>query len=88
MVLLLKQLQGIARKLVKAALKEAARKSRMEYRELQNIPRGNRRVFHDDITVIVVFIDHNSRVNVPELSIRGFVDSSGPSSFQTLQDLM
>ncbi|KAL4284877.1 hypothetical protein GQ457_16G023120 [Hibiscus cannabinus] len=48
---------GIARRLVKAALKEAAKKREMRYSDLKKIERGVRRHFHDDITVIVVFID-------------------------------
>ncbi|KAL4354193.1 hypothetical protein GQ457_06G008060 [Hibiscus cannabinus] len=51
---------GIARRLVKAALKEAAKKREMRYSDLNKIDRGVRRHFHDDITVIVVFIDSHS----------------------------
>lgn len=49
--------QGIARKLVKAALREAAKKREMRYSDLKKIDRGVRRHFHDDITVIVLFLD-------------------------------
>lgn len=49
--------QGIARRLIKLALHVAARKREMRYSDLQNIDRGVRRHFHDDITVIVVFLD-------------------------------
>ncbi|KAG4913064.1 hypothetical protein AAZX31_19G133900 [Glycine max] len=82
---------GVARKLVKAALKEAANKRKMKYKELQKIEKGNRRIFHDDITVIVVFIDHEllgKKITVPELSIRGFIDSAGPSNFKSVQEFM
>lgn len=48
---------GIARKLVKAALREAAKKREMRYSDLKKIDRGVRRHFHDDITVIVLFLD-------------------------------
>ncbi|XP_057535797.1 probable protein phosphatase 2C 48 [Amaranthus tricolor] len=48
---------GIARKLVKAALHEAANKREMRYCDLKRIEAGIRRHFHDDITVIVVFLD-------------------------------
>ncbi|GMJ03045.1 D-CLADE TYPE 2C PROTEIN PHOSPHATASE 3 [Hibiscus trionum] len=51
---------GIARRLVKAALKEAAKKREMRYSDLNKIDRGVRRHFHDDITVIVVFLDSHS----------------------------
>ncbi|KAG4130614.1 hypothetical protein ERO13_D09G155900v2 [Gossypium hirsutum] len=50
---------GIARRLIKAALKEAAKKREMRYSDLRKIDRGVRRHFHDDITVVVVFIDPN-----------------------------
>ncbi|CAH9079238.1 unnamed protein product [Cuscuta epithymum] len=50
---------GIARRLVKAALQEAAKKREMRYSDLKKIERGVRRHFHDDITVIVVFLDPN-----------------------------
>ncbi|KAM1182786.1 hypothetical protein ACFX14_001157 [Malus domestica] len=48
---------GIARKLVKAALHEAAKKREMRYSDLKKIDRGVRRHFHDDITVVVLFLD-------------------------------
>ncbi|CAL5192861.1 unnamed protein product [Lathyrus oleraceus] len=67
---------GIARRLVKAALQEAAKKREMRYSDLKDIDRGVRRHFHDDITVIVVFIDSNlvsraSNVKFPTISVRG-----------------
>ena len=51
--------QGIARKLVKSALLEAAKKREMRYSDLKKIDRGVRRHFHDDITVVVLFLDSN-----------------------------
>ncbi|KAK4478606.1 hypothetical protein RD792_014095 [Penstemon davidsonii] len=51
---------GIARRLVKAALRVAAKKREMRYSDLKKIDRGVRRHFHDDITVVVVFIDQSS----------------------------
>ncbi|XP_041000377.1 probable protein phosphatase 2C 38 isoform X2 [Juglans microcarpa x Juglans regia] len=66
---------GIARKLVKAALCEAAKKREMRYSDLKKIDRGVRRHFHDDITVIVLFLDSHlisrSSWHGPLLSIRG-----------------
>ncbi|CAL5366137.1 unnamed protein product [Camellia sinensis] len=67
---------GSARRLVKAALQEAAKKREMRYSDLKKIERGIRRHFHDDITVIVVFLDLNlvsraSSVKGPTLSLRG-----------------
>lgn len=48
----------------------------MRYSDLKKIDRGVRRHFHDDITVIVVFLDSNlvSRADSlrgPSLSVRG-----------------
>lgn len=61
---------------MKAALQEAAKKREMRYSDLKKIDRGVRRHFHDDITVIVVFLDSNlvsraSSVKGPTLSLRG-----------------
>lgn len=50
---------GSARRLVKTALQEAAKKREMRYTDLKKIDRGVRRHFHDDITVVVVFLDSN-----------------------------
>lgn len=67
--------QGIAKKLVKAALQEAAKKREMRYSDLKRIDRGVRRHFHDDITVIVLFLDSNivstTSLRGPTLSIKG-----------------
>ncbi|KAF5765186.1 putative protein-serine/threonine phosphatase [Helianthus annuus] len=67
---------GSARRLVKAALQEAAKKREMRYSDLKKIERGVRRHFHDDITVVVVFLDSNltskaSSWKGPTLSLRG-----------------
>ncbi|KAL2468510.1 putative protein phosphatase 2C 64 [Forsythia ovata] len=67
---------GSARRLVKAALLEAAKKREMRYSDLKKIDRGVRRHFHDDITVIVVFLDSNlvsraSSVRTPNISVKG-----------------
>ncbi|CAL9074497.1 unnamed protein product [Musa textilis] len=67
---------GIARRLIKAALREAAKKREMRYSDLNKIDRGVRRHFHDDITVIVVFLDADlvsgaSSLEGPTLSMRG-----------------
>ncbi|KAJ8438424.1 hypothetical protein Cgig2_004534 [Carnegiea gigantea] len=48
---------GIAKSLVKAALRQAAKKREMRYSDLEKIEAGVRRHFHDDITVIVIFLD-------------------------------
>lgn len=66
---------GIARRLIKAALRVAAKKREMRYSDLKKIERGVRRHFHDDITVVVVFLDpysmNRSSCHSPTLSIRG-----------------
>ncbi|THG13359.1 hypothetical protein TEA_027509 [Camellia sinensis var. sinensis] len=66
---------GIARRLVKAALREAAKKREMRYSDLKKIGQGVRRHFHDDITVIVLFLDchliSRSSFREPSFSIRG-----------------
>lgn len=80
--------QGIARRLVEAALSIASRKRDMQYDNLKTIEKGTRRFFHDDITVVVIFIDHQLLENsnsVPEVSIRGFIDTVGPSNFNIQQ---
>ncbi|KAI5314789.1 hypothetical protein PRUPE_8G139700 [Prunus persica] len=50
---------GIAKRLVRAALHEAAKKREMRYDDIKKIEKGVRRHFHDDITVIVVYLDHH-----------------------------
>ena len=76
--------QGIARRLVKAALQEAAKKREIRYADLKRIARGVRRHFHDDITVVVVFIDHHSIHRTPlhssPLSIRGGGGVTAPAN--------
>lgn len=70
-------MQGIARRLVKEALHAAAKKREMRYSDLNKIERGVRRHFHDDITVVVIFLDTNllsrasSSLKTPSVSIRG-----------------
>lgn len=61
---------------MKTALQEAAKKREMRYSDLKKIDRGVRRHFHDDITVIVVFLDSNlvsraSSIKGPTVSVRG-----------------
>lgn len=68
-------MQGIARRLIRTAMCVAAKKREMRYSDLKKIDRGVRRHFHDDITVIVVFLDPsliNKKINssVP-FSIKG-----------------
>lgn len=56
----------------------------------RKVEKGVRRFFHDDITVVVIFIDHDlpdKMISIPELSMRGFIDTVGPSNFNILQGL-
>ncbi|KAM7263171.1 hypothetical protein ACFE04_000854 [Oxalis oulophora] len=69
---------GAARRLIKAALKEAAKKREMRYADLKKIDRGVRRHFHDDITVIVVFLDSNTMIHCHSSSIKGCAGVSKP----------
>ncbi|XP_073272951.1 probable protein phosphatase 2C 60 [Primulina huaijiensis] len=67
---------GSARRLVKTALQEAAKKREMRYSDLKKIDRGVRRHFHDDITVVVVFLDSHlvsraTSARSPNLSVKG-----------------
>ncbi|XP_072957096.1 probable protein phosphatase 2C 78 [Typha angustifolia] len=52
---------GIAKRLVTAAIDEAARKRDMRYKDIKRIEKGIRRNFHDDITVIVIYLNHHRR---------------------------
>ncbi|CAN1304498.1 Probable protein phosphatase 2C 38 [Linum perenne] len=67
---------GIAKRLLKSALHEAAKKREMRYADLKKIDAGVRRHFHDDITIVIVFIDYQlvSKIplpNCPPYSIKG-----------------
>lgn len=75
---------GIARRLLVSALEKAGRTRQMPYNEIKKLDQGVRRHVHDDITIVVIFIDHemlDDEPAAPELSVRGFVDTVGPSSF-------
>lgn len=63
--------QGIARRLVMAALQQAAKKREIRYSDIMKIGRGLRRHFHDDITVIVLFLDSNVVSEASSVSLRG-----------------
>ncbi|XP_044376231.1 probable protein phosphatase 2C 29 isoform X2 [Triticum aestivum] len=49
--------KGVAMRLVRAAQLEAARKKDIKYESIAAIEKGRRRRFHDDITVVVLFLD-------------------------------
>jgi pyruvate dehydrogenase phosphatase len=68
----------------------AARKREMRYDDLKKVDRGIRRFFHYDTTVVVIFIDHEllgNSTSAPEMSVRGFNDTVGPSNFNILQGI-
>ncbi|MQM02339.1 hypothetical protein Taro_035104 [Colocasia esculenta] len=69
---------GSAKRLIKAALQEAARKREMRYSDLRRIDKKVRRHFHDDITVIVLFLNHDLIARglnqCPPLSIRSALE--------------
>ncbi|XP_042435435.1 probable protein phosphatase 2C 78 [Zingiber officinale] len=56
---------GIAKRLVHAALNEAARKREMRYGDIKKIEKGVRRHIHDDITVIVIYLDQSCQESRP-----------------------
>eukprot|EP00897_Mesotaenium_endlicherianum_P007063 jgi/Mesen1/6385/ME000329S05543 len=51
--------QGIARRLIRIALKRAANKREISYSELQTLGRGKRRMVHDDISLVVLYFDYD-----------------------------
>nr|XP_009381688.1 PREDICTED: probable protein phosphatase 2C 42 isoform X2 [Musa acuminata subsp. malaccensis] len=68
---------GSAKGLIKAALHEAARKREMRYSDLKRIDKKVRRHFHDDITVIIIFLNHEKvqdHMQVPQFSVRSALD--------------
>ncbi|KAL1559591.1 [pyruvate dehydrogenase (acetyl-transferring)]-phosphatase [Salvia divinorum] len=79
------QRAGIAKRLLVSALERAGRIRRMPYEEIKKLDNGVRRHVHDDVSIVVVFIDHEmldgDDTATSELSVRGFVDVVGPSNF-------
>lgn len=74
--------QGIARRLLLSALEKAAKMRQIPYTEIKKLDQGVRRHVHDDITIVVIFLDHEMLDSAPpQLSVRGFVDTAGPSNF-------
>uniref|UniRef100_A0A0D6QUA1 protein-serine/threonine phosphatase n=1 Tax=Araucaria cunninghamii TaxID=56994 RepID=A0A0D6QUA1_ARACU len=81
---------GIARRLIRAALQEAAKKREMRYTDLKKIEKGIRRHFHDDISVVVIYLDHEligTNPNTPSLSVKGCIDVVAPSEFSIIDGL-
>ncbi|KAL3621094.1 hypothetical protein CASFOL_036006 [Castilleja foliolosa] len=54
---------GIAKRLVTAAIQEAAKKRELRYKDIKKIEKGIRRHFHDDITVIVIYLDDHKTIS-------------------------
>ncbi|KAK1365782.1 hypothetical protein POM88_041343 [Heracleum sosnowskyi] len=52
-------LAGSAKRLVKAALQKVARKRETRYSDCRRIEKKVQRHFHDDITVFVLFLNHD-----------------------------
>ncbi|MED6187080.1 hypothetical protein PIB30_072950 [Stylosanthes scabra] len=78
--------KGIAKRLVRAALEAVAKKKEMRYEDLKKIEKGVRRHFHDDITVIVIYLDHwQNSVNGSRSRHQGIYDSvSAPVDIYSL----
>jgi hypothetical protein len=62
--------QGIAKILLRKALEKVAVKEKISYKDI--VRSADRKKFHDDITIIVVFLDLCSlwKRNVPKLSYK------------------
>ena len=79
--------QGIAKRLVSTVLAEAAANGNVTYNNMThaNLGRGdgNRRSYHDDISVIVVFLDKTSFLRMPvhNLSYKSSTDRPTRSAF-------
>ncbi|GJN30648.1 hypothetical protein PR202_gb18973 [Eleusine coracana subsp. coracana] len=63
--------KGVAMRLVRAAQMEVARKKEVKYETIRAVEKGHRRRFHDDITVVVLFLDgcNNGAANKPTSSL-------------------
>ncbi|KAA8537830.1 hypothetical protein F0562_027590 [Nyssa sinensis] len=57
------QRNGVAKRLVRAALNEAAKKKEMKYEEITSLGTGMRRLYHDDITVVVIYLDRHQSLS-------------------------
>ncbi|GKV25836.1 hypothetical protein SLEP1_g35219 [Rubroshorea leprosula] len=83
---------GIARRVIIRALKEVAKKKQMRFDDLLSVKKEERRSFHDDISVLVIFLNHDflekGGVAAHERSIRGFSSSDGPSSFRICEEIV
>lgn len=78
-------MQGIAKKLLREALKEAAKRKEIDYEQLMKKAEGpeGKRIYHEDITVIVVFLNKKNwwRKDIQNMSYRGFINTTVKSVF-------
>lgn len=72
---------------MRAALESAAKKREMRYKDMKKINRGVRRLFHDDITVIVVYLDHRKVKKNAVCSISAPMDIFSLNSDETEQSI-
>ncbi|CAN6485723.1 unnamed protein product [Victoria cruziana] len=82
---------GIAKRLVRAAIQAAQASTGQTYEFVKKVNRGDRRSYHDDITVVVVYIDqdmvgNDANVSIPELTIRAFTDIETSSILSLLDE--
>ncbi|RHN63878.1 putative protein-serine/threonine phosphatase [Medicago truncatula] len=77
--------QGIAKKLLREALKEAAKRKEIDYEQLMKKAEGpeGKHIYHEDITVIVVFLNKKNwwRKDIQNMSYRGFRNTTVKSVF-------
>ncbi|KAG8372502.1 hypothetical protein BUALT_Bualt12G0072700 [Buddleja alternifolia] len=72
---------GIAKRLLMMAMKKAAKRTKRPYNDIKILPAGGeRRKVHDDITIVVIFIDP-ANASHHEISVRGFDNNVGASNF-------
>ncbi|KAF3790649.1 putative protein phosphatase 2C 43 [Nymphaea thermarum] len=84
---------GIARRLIRAAIKVAEKKCGVRYAIMKLLDEGGRLACHNDIAVVVVYIDHEMigrafvDTSITGASIRGFIDAETASDFSLLDEV-
>ncbi|XP_010520032.1 PREDICTED: probable protein phosphatase 2C 68 [Tarenaya hassleriana] len=79
---------GIARRLAKTALNLAAKRNEMTYERLRRVEGQYKRALHDDISVVVLFIDHDLLQRpdpASQVSMKSFDNFIVPSGFCNLR---
>ncbi|KAF3786061.1 putative protein phosphatase 2C 25 [Nymphaea thermarum] len=86
--------QGIARRLIRTAMQVIENRCGLRYELIKMVAPGERRACHDDISVVVVYIEHemagSSRghsASAASVSVRGFANPQGPSEFTVLDEV-